>query len=762
MDKFFSAKKQNLFLALKIEIDEVKSAIWSFEEGVINTLALGERKEWEDNKEELLVSSDASIASAVTRIKEGEGRSPTELILALPSDWVENNKIKSDRSSDLSFLVKKLSLNPLGFVVVPEAITYYLKHKEKDFASAILIYLGSKEITVSLIEDGKLIKSESVGKSDNLALDVEEGVLRFPIQNLPSRILLYNNEELEEARQTLISYPWQPPTDSGQPGFLHLPKVEILPKDFDIQAVVFAGGEELRKSQPEMKEVEIKEEKTEPIPSEFPEEESPPEIGAELVPEEPIVSEPEIEFVQGEDILKLVSARKIEPDFSTKETVEEEGSVLKTVSPESESKIIDQPEVKRKLVFPGPKNLFRGILNGFQSLIGKVGQLPFFKKSSVSPGKKLKIALGGIFLLVFSVVLAFYFFARAEIALMVEPTVVEKEFTFEVDSETDSVNSKDQIIPGKIISVEVSGSRSTESTGKKTVGDKAKGEVIIFNRTESVKAFPAGKILVGIGKLKFVLDDGVEIASKTPDLASGIDRWGEAKVSVTAEEIGGEYNLAANSQFNFEDLPTSSFLAKNSTALTGGTSRQITVVSKEDQDGLLEQLSGDLSSQAKEKLSQIIGEGESLIFDTLTSKIISKEYDHEPQDEVDSLTLDLKTQNSTLTYKNEDLNELLFTILASEKLAGMEVDKGRTEITVSSTKTEFVFTAEARVFLKQVIDPREIINQIKGKSLSSTEKTLLGIKTVRSTRIQIFPSFFQYFSRMPFNPKNLDLEVKIN
>ena len=176
IEEIFPRRKSSLFLAIKIEANEVKSAIWSFEDGEVETLALGDYQEWAETKEELLVACDASIASAVTRLKDESKRIPHELILGLPSSWIQESKVNPQRLADLHFITRKLSLSPLGFVVNPEAITHALKNKERDLPTAILVYLGTKDIGVSLVEDGKLIQSESVGRSDNLVLDVEEGI----------------------------------------------------------------------------------------------------------------------------------------------------------------------------------------------------------------------------------------------------------------------------------------------------------------------------------------------------------------------------------------------------------------------------------------------------------------------------------------------------------------------------------------------------------------------------------------------------------
>lgn len=758
LNEIFSPKKSSLFLALKIESTEVKSAVWSFNEGKADALALGDQQEWIENKEELLVACDASIAAAVTKLKDEDKRIPHELILGLPGSWVQNNKVSPQKLADLHFVTKKLSLSPMGFVVNPEAITHALINKEKDFFDAILVYLGAKEIVVSLIEDKKLIQSESVGRSDNLVLDVEEGILRFSSKNLPSRILLYNSEDLEEARQTLISYPWQPPTEDGKPGFLHLPRVEVLPKDFDIEAIVFAGGEEIRKTLPEtgLTNPSVPEEKKEEESAALPVSES------EITEEEGKVEE--IEFVKDEDILEQLPLTmkpdekvKPEPKMVQKEEPEK---ISVGVSPLARQEIGQRS--KKVLKISGLFNFFRGIPTFIRKSLDKLHQRRSVTQFSQPPFLKLLPVAGlGIIAMV---LISFYFLARAKVGLMIEPNIVEKEFTFKVDPKATKVDLEKRILPAKTVSVEINDEKTAPVTGKKTVGEKAKGEVVIYNRTDQPKKFTVGSAVIGPGKLKFVLDSEVSIASKTPDLASGIDRWGETKTGVVAADIGAQYNLAANSQFTFEDLSTSSFLAKNLVAFLGGTSRQITVVSKEDQEKLLTDLIKELNNKARVDLEGKVEPGESIITETINSLVKTKVFDREIQEEASSFSLKLSVASEAFSYRQDDLKELLASLLTSTELSDQEIEKERTEISVSPVTGEngLVFNAKAKIALRQKTDTAELAKQISGKTRSAAETRLLQIKSVKTVSVEMIPGFFSFLGRLPFDSKKIGIEIKVN
>lgn len=750
-----SPKKDELFLALKIEANEIKSAVWSFVEGKAEVLALGERQEWDEpgeNKEELMVSCDSSIATAVAKLKEENRLIPRRLVVGLPYSWIQTEKIKKEKLEILHFVTKKLTLTPIGFVITPEALTYYLKKKEKDFLAIVLIYLGAKQIEVTLVDGGKVVESQTVSRSDSLALDVEEGILRFTNKNLPPRILLYNSgEDLEVARQTLISYPWQPPSESEKKaGFLHLPRVEILPENFDMEAIVFAGGEEFKKSLPRLHEEVVKEKEEE--------EEKASEVVEEVMPR---TLEKEIEFIEGEDILAKIPQP---PLVETEAVLEREEQVVSKTGETPAPQIKDNRGNKwqassglRGIVnlmgrgVKKPFSLVKGLLGGILSSKNRLSKKPILFYPA--------LVLVGILILSF---LSLYFLVKAEIILTVEPKVIEKSFVFGIDANKNQIDQEKMIIPARSVSVQVEGSKSTAATGKKTIGEKAKGEVTIFNRTDSLKKILAGTILVSPEKLKFVLNEEIQVASKTPDLSSGIDRWGETKATVTAFDIGAQYNLGTGSLFSFENISATALLAKNQLAFLGGTSRQITVVSKEDQEKLLSDLTKELNQKSRGELGEKITSQENLVLETMTTEIKTKKFDHEVQEEVSDLNLNLTIENRVLVFKKEDLLQLTLNILGSEMINQFEVDKDRSQFEVLSAAKDnpLEFSVKAKIAFKPKIDSDKIVNDLKGKSMATAQKYLSGLSSVKTIKIKTFPGIFAVFSRLPFKKENIIFSFK--
>ena len=237
--------KKELFFAFQITKELVKTAIWTIDEGEIKVLSLGDSKSWQ-NEEDLLTNLDASLSQALSVLPESEASEPNKVIFGLPPDWVADDKIVTEKAALLKNIVEKLELSPLGFVVIPEAIIHYLKTSEGLPPTAILLGLEKQEVTVTLVSLGKIIGSHVVVRSGNLGADLAEGLSRLDsVGPFPSRILLYDGPLLvDQARQELLNYSF----GEANINFLHLPKVETLPLESDIQAVALAGGQEFAKN----------------------------------------------------------------------------------------------------------------------------------------------------------------------------------------------------------------------------------------------------------------------------------------------------------------------------------------------------------------------------------------------------------------------------------------------------------------------------------------------------------------------------------
>jgi hypothetical protein len=135
---------------------------------------------------------------------------------------------------------------------------------------------------------------------------------------------------------------------------------------------------------------------------------------------------------------------------------------------------------------------------------------------------------------------------------------------------------------------------------------------------------------------------------------------------------------------------------------------------------------------------------------------MEKKYNHEVQDEATNISLDLTVKKSALAFKKEDLLQLATNLLRADQLTTLEVEKDKSKVKISpSSEAKNVFSAQVLIVLKEKLSKEKIADEVLGKSYSSAQIYLSGLKSVRSVQIRSIPGFFGLFSHLPIKSQNL-------
>lgn len=752
------------YLALVVNERTVQSGVWGITAGKGKLFSCGSLEGWNgENAEELIVAADASIATAVSKMPEISGKQPTEVLLGLPEYWVKGEGLRTEKTKILNTVCKKLLFSPLGFVVTPEAISHLLKEEEGESLDLILVSLEEAEMIVSLIVRGKFLGSKIVERSDNSALDLEEGLLRFNFQDdLPSRIVLLGSGDLNEAQQVLIAYPWLNPNGEKKLSFLHLPKVDFAKENLEISAVVYGGSRDLLKEKIAIGK-EIVPEKIETVVEEAIEKKEGPTTDYGLPttaePREEINFKADFGFVKGQDIL---ISQPVEQGVIKSEEIEKEIEEIKTAVKEEKPKrrLFDLKVIFKKRLKVFPEGRFEPELVPVEfptrrkSILKKI--IRFLKNLTLN---KITFLLF-LVLVVIGTILAvcLYKIEKAEIKLLVRPLAVEKEFEFSVSTKVAEVDPEKMILPAQTVEAEVRGEKGADVKGKKIVGDKATGEIVVYNRTDQPKDFSKGQVVKGPADLKFVFKEDVEVASKTADLEKGIDKWGEAKVKVEAIDIGPQYNLEASSTLVLENFSTATILVKNPGAFSGGTSREIQAVSKEDRENLQKQLTEELTKKAQEEIKGKISSTDYLLINSLEIKSRSSVFNHEVSDEAPTITLQDKVIFSALFFKEGDVLQLIEKQTAGLP-EGYQEKPFKEENSYDPKDKSGVYLAKVKRFYYPNLPVEEIRKNLVKKTFLWAGSYLKDLNTIEGYEISINPSIFSKLNLLPFNFDNIKVTI---
>ncbi len=755
-----SEEQKEYFLSLEISPEVVKSVVWTVKNGKTSVVKVGSVEEWNDNDEKsLLQAVDESISSA----SEGVNPEPEKVIFGLPENWVKGNEIKLSKKKILGEICSKLHLKPIGFVVTLEALVAFLKEKEGTPLSAIFIYLADTQIIVSLVQLGRILGCQNVGRSEDLAADVREGLARFgQIDNLPSRMILFNGvADFEEAKQQLISFDWQ-----EELPFLHFPKVETLEVVTPVKAVAIAGGAEAAKSMglPIVTTNEDKKKVNDLAQGMFNEQGKKSEVvlNNELDKEKhKIVDASDLGFVNDKDIFELKETEQNLQQTSSNIDIEKE-EVL-------ENNDLNRTEVEVKKPFETIK------LNKLSIIKNKLSKISFLSKlrklSLIFPKLKKSNMVIVYFLIFLSLFLisgfAFYWYIpKAQIDIYLKPKNLEKEIKLTVDTQIKQVSIENNIIPGSFKEIEIQGSKAKQPTGKKLVGKPAKGKIVIYNKTSLAKNFSADTILIGPDKLAFKLDEDILIASKSAQISDDGEQvtYGKSVANVTAVSIGSEFNLAADAQLSFKEYPSSLYSATVDGGLTGGESQEITAVSKEDQEILLQELTEELRMKAKEEVGSKSSSEERVLEDSITVEILEKDFSHEEGEEAENLNLTLNVKFIFLTFKNNDLNQLILMQIADIVPPNFSFNDKNTDIIVGQVdidENQAHLSTTIKAQLVPQVDKEALRQDIKGRYPEVIQEYFETLPNFSHADIKISPKLPTKLNTLPRIIKNINIEIKI-
>lgn len=239
----------------------------------------------------------------------------------------------------------------------------------------------------------------------------------------------------------------------------------------------------------------------------------------------------------------------------------------------------------------------------------KVGKLAEKVKSRVPNfntfRKRLFLIGGGAVLLVGFLVWAIAFAPHATVVITAKTNAVniDKTLTFDTALQQSDL-SKFQIKP-VVQQVKKSVATEFDATGTKEIGNKAKGTMTVRN-CDIPDAFtlPAGTKFVTSGQT-YVSTKAVEIPQFTGSALActqGGPTSGKATVDVEANALGPDYNRDAA---NYTVSGYSSRVDGVGTAMAGGTSEKVQVVSQEDVDKAKALLPQPDQSAARDELKKL-------------------------------------------------------------------------------------------------------------------------------------------------------------
>lgn len=355
---------------------------------------------------------------------------------------------------------------------------------------------------------------------------------------------------------------------------------------------------------------------------------------------------------------------------------------------------------------------------------------------------------------------AWVFFTKAQVTLNVPADPFEAKGEITVDATLMASQPDQAKIKGTLVQAEKEVSRDVKATGKKIVGDKASGLITFYNDAGIDQKISAGTSVTSSGSKKFTLDSGVTVPKATLD-TGGSKVQGKTDGKITASQAGTDYNLSSSTTYTVSG--SNYVTAQGETS--GGTSRELTVVSADDISEAKDRLTSEPPSEMKDTIKSQ-AQGEYILDSAISYSLEDFSTSKKEGEEASSFTAKAKLKGQVIIFDTSDLRQA--TAVAAQK----DVPSGKSlfftdddNITpniksIDLPKKEMVLNSVMQAHVGNAVNMDNLASSVKGKTVKKARE-LLAAKIglfVDDVNITVRPN--TGIVRLPFFAKNIKFKLE--
>jgi hypothetical protein len=675
-------------------------------------------------------------ASALVRTDEclqqlgPDSESISEVLLGLDPNWVQNGEIAVDKKPFLKQVFTDLSLKPLGFISFAEALSQQLIAKDSS-ASLLLLYCAEKKISIVQLQKGVIERAESVGRSEDIVADMTEGIARFTKEGgeteyLPSTLLLasfaLSDEQLTELQQQLLAHSW-----TATQLFLQPPVISIIPRQDVINSIALEASAVLQ-------------------------------VDAAMTSQS-----------SSAEAINTQSPASTQPTTRTPASSAAGHDNLVTTEPERAVE-----SLPKSFGIPLSPTQLESAREGFGTLISEDATDPVKTHTEqLRPPKLLAHhikksaligAVAGVGALVILTVGAVSFFTTAVVSVTLTQKPLSADLEITLDPQAVNTDVEKRVLAATTITEEVTGEGTAETTGVKIVGEKATGEILIYNKTTAEKSFDAGTKLTA-GGVVFHLTQAVTIpAAKVEQTGSReVKDYGQSTATIEADLIGDAGNKPEKTELTVASFATSSYSAEAVKGFTGGSSREVRVVSQADRTELQKEVLRKVLDAANEDFKTRSGSG-TYILTTTDITVTDAQFDAAVETEANTLSLALTAQVSALSYATADIHPIAEAALKTKIPEGFVLSPEDPQVLSAPTQQSSVTSdpVELKVNISSyaVASPNSELWQagIAGKSVGEAQQYLEKLDEVSRATVVLQPSLLmRVYPKLPSSAERITI-----
>lgn len=348
---------------------------------------------------------------------------------------------------------------------------------------------------------------------------------------------------------------------------------------------------------------------------------------------------------------------------------------------------------------------------------------------------------------------------KATVSLVLPSEKLSQTLTMTADTTVSKVDGN--TVTAKLFETQKSANKVINATGQKNVGTKATGNVAIKN-CEDTNSYnlASGARLIADNKV-FLANKAVLIPAGKFSGGGTICNSDSVSVGVTAEEAGESYNLS-NATFKIASLPSR---VSGTGSTTGGTTKKVTFLTKEDLDRAFVELEQQIKNEALTELQSKIGQLK-IIDGASWITLEEKRSDHETNAETETTTIYLSAKIAAIAINEDEVFQLLIKKMEAEidrdhRLIFEKSFKPEIKlVALSEDKKSYNFETKATGFIIANINEREVRLLVAHKSLAEAETILKERFSAERIEVEIKPSW--WWQRLPLLGSSIEVEYKFN
>jgi hypothetical protein len=432
---------------------------------------------------------------------------------------------------------------------------------------------------------------------------------------------------------------------------------------------------------------------------------------------------------------------------------------------EMRSDVIDDMDIDGEAVAPAAAvRAGTAISKRVASAKSKV-KIPNFDKFR----KRLFLGIGGGVLLIALLIWMFVFAPAATVIVTAQTSPAPVSATVKLGG-TAATNFETGVLKSVSQQEKVDETIEFDATGTGEVGTESSGEVVFKNcEDDSPITIPAGTIILANSR-SYTTQSAVTVPEGSGGFGGCNTPGSSSAVAIEAEDIGSEYDVASGTTFSVAGHPNSGDVymrAVATTAIDGGTSKEVKIVSADDIERAKGQLIGQSTDEQKKALIEKFTSSEKVIDSSFTvrrGKVVSSPAVNAEAPASGKAKLTIPTTYTIYAVPKADLESYLNSSIETQldDANNQRVyNTGIDDASLSNFKKDgdtLTATVNSTGQIGPKIDENAIKETVKGKIYGEVQSTLEAIEGVKEVDIQF--SFF-WVRSVPNDTSKIRIEFKL-